>query len=365
MVMGNRPEVRTAPAPIALVDVVGLAQQSINALARVPFRRPWQGVGTLMGNLGASVTREVVRTFMGYSSSLPIDEFRSIELLLDSLCGLVMPPVVSALDVDTEEASVGGVPGIWYRPRAGRPPATILYLHGGGYIGTSPRMYAAFTATLARETGCEVFVADYRLAPEFPFPADVEDALRVLEALVADGIEPDRIFLAGDSGGGGVASTAMLTLVRSATGQVPGGMILFSPEVDLKLDEPSVTENAPFDVLPWNIPTSAYLHGFDASSEFVSPVNANLRGYPPTFVAWGDEEMFRDPIRRFVERLAEAGVDHVAMEERGMFHVFPILMPWADQSRRVYRAVRDFVHQRLPGVVSTTPPVGPLRSPAR
>jgi len=116
-----------------------------------------------------AVTRETIRSFMGYCSSLPIDEFRSIEVVLDDLCAVVMPPLAKSLGVDTEKSSVGGVPGVWYRPSKGKPRGTVLYLHGGGYIGTSPRMYAFFVATLARRIDCEIFVSDYRLAPEFPF----------------------------------------------------------------------------------------------------------------------------------------------------------------------------------------------------
>jgi epsilon-lactone hydrolase len=346
VVMASRPEVRTASVPIAAVDLFGLAQQSVNALVRVPFRKPWQGPGTTIGNLGATVTREVVRTFMGYSSSLPIDEFRSIELVLDELCRVVMPPVVGALDVESEHEVIAGVPGIWYRPKGKPIVATMLYLHGGGYIGTSPNMYAFFTAALAREAACEVFVADYRLAPEFPFPAGLDDALAVATALLDSVTSPERFFVGGDSGGGGLANSLMFSAHHHHLPK-PAGLVLFSPEVDLRLDEPSVTENADLDILPWNIPTASYLHGFDASSEYVSAVNGDLHNYPPTFVAWGDEEMFRDPIRRFVERLESGHVEHVAMEEPGMYHVFPILMPWADASRRVYRAVADFVADQV------------------
>ena len=113
----------------------------------------------------------------------------------------------------------------------------------------------------------------------------------------------------------------------------PAGVILFSPEVDLRLDEPSVTDNAESDILPWNIPTASYLHGFDASSGYVSAVDADLDGFPPAAVSWGGDEMFRDPIRRFVERLEKAGVPTHAHEVPGMFHVFQILMPWAEPSQ--------------------------------
>src|SRR5271166_324879 len=148
MVMGRRPGVARSSWPITATDLMGLAGQLAAAMARVPFRRPWSGDGDLAHNLAVAVTREALRSFMGYSSSLPIDEWRSIELVLDDLCGVVLPPLVYSLDVVEQADTVAGVPGIWYRPKHGEVRGTMLYLHGGGYIGTSPRMYAMFTAWL-------------------------------------------------------------------------------------------------------------------------------------------------------------------------------------------------------------------------
>jgi epsilon-lactone hydrolase len=355
MVMGRRPGVARSSWPITVTDMMALGSQFAAAMTRVPFRRPWSGEGSLPHNLAVSVTREALRTFMGYSSSLPIDEWRSIELVLDDLCGVVLPPFVRSVDVIEQPASVAGVPGIWYRPKNGAVQGTVLYLHGGGYIGTSPRMYALFTAWLSRRTGCEIFVADLRLAPEFPFPADLEDAVLVLEALLADGVDASRLFVAGDSSGGGLVSSLVYSMQRTHHRPI-AGVILFSPELDLLLDEPSITANAAKDILPWNIPTSAYLHGRSAREGSVSAVDQDVSGWPPTFVSFGGDEMFRDPIRLFVDHLEKAGVDTFAIEEPGMFHVFPILMPWAEGSRRAYRAVGEFVNARLPGA-------GPGRSP--
>jgi len=345
--MGRRPDVETAPLPITALAIAGLGEQLLTSLLSVPFRRPWDGGQRLADNIGTSVTRQVMRAFMGYSAALPTPEFRSLEMSIDDLCALIMPPVSRALGVDMTGGDVAGVPGVWYRPRGTEPKGVILYLHGGGYIGTSPRMYGAFNAYLARETGCAVFTADYRLAPEFPFPAGLLDVVEVLEALLDDGVTPERLLVAGDSGGGGLA-TSLLLDARAHHLPRPAGLVLFSPEVDLTLDEPSVTANAPTDILPWNIPTTPYLHGVDPHDRFVSPVHADLRGYPPTFVSFGDEEMFRDPIRRFVARLVAAGVDTTVVEEPAMFHVYPFLMPWAEASRRTYRAVGEFVARVLP-----------------
>lgn len=345
MVMGTRPEVKTAAAPVMALDVVLGIEQMATALARVPFRRPFAGPSSPLSNLGMSVTREVIRAFMGYASALRIPEFRSLELFLDDICKVVMPPFVHSLDVEFHQTELGGVPGILYRNRQQPPLGVVLYLHGGGYIGTSPTMYAFFTARVCKETQCAVFVADYRLAPEFPYPAGVQDASAVFSALVELGIPSERILLAGDSGGGGLANTVLLDRGNVAPLMEPGGLLLFSPEVDLRLDEPSVTENAEHDILPWNIPTSAYLHGADATSQSVSPLTADLSGFPPSCVSWGGDEMFRDPIRRYVRRLRAAGVPTDAHEYNGMFHVFPILMPWLEDSHDVYRNLRAFVRK--------------------
>src|SRR5262249_40008375 len=182
-----------------------------------------------------------------YSMSLPVDEFRGIERVLDRICGVVLPPRATLEHVHLSGATVGGVPGIWFRPRDARPRLRMLYLHGGGYIGTSPRMYTLFAAHLARATRCDVFVADYRLAPAFPYPAGLDDALAVLAAIHAD--EPDATMLiAGDSGGGGLAASVLYECGQRGLPD-PAGALLFSPEISLSLDLPSVTENAPYDVL--------------------------------------------------------------------------------------------------------------------
>ena len=353
--MADRPEVATASAPVTAVTLVGLAENLVNGLARVPFRRPWEGPSGLVQNVGESITREVIRSFMGYSTGLPIDEFRSMERALDSLCRMILPPFVDARDgVRVEEGDVGGVPGIWVRSRTGDVAGTILYLHGGGYIGTSPMMYAAFAGALVKGTGCEVFMADYRLAPEFPYPAGPHDAADVYDGLLQSGVDPEHLVVAGDSGGGGLANSLMGELFERCLAQ-PGGLVLFSPEVNLDMDRPSITNNAHKDILPWNIPVTAYLHGVQPSDGHVSAVYADPAWFPPTFVASGGDEMFRDGIRDFVTLLRDAGIETEATEEPGMFHVFPIVMPWSGAAKRVFASVDVFVQRHCkPSEVPTS-----------
>ena len=310
MVMGRRPEVPTAPAPIAAMTVVGFVEQLTTALATVPLRQPWAGSRPVLDNIGMTVTRSIMRSFMGYATSLPTPEFRSLEMVLDDVCRFVMPPFVR-----------------------------------GGYIGPSPAMYSAFAAWLAREACAEIVIADSRLAPEFPFPAGLLDAIAVYEALLEE-VDASRLLVAGDSGGGGLATSLMLD-ARAGHLPTPAGLLLFSPEVDLQLDAPSVTEFAADDILPWNIPVGSYLHGAALSDARLDVADADLAGFPPTLVVYGGREMFRDPIRSFVGHLERDGVDTTAVEGRDLFHVYPILMPWLDASRRAYRAAAEFIDEHV------------------
>jgi monoterpene epsilon-lactone hydrolase len=357
MVMSDRPEVRTASLPIALVDVAGLASSFIGAIGRLPFRDPWRGPNRQPRNLAVSATREFVRSLLGYASSLPIDEFRALERILDGIAGQVLPPFVALQGITSQSAIVGGVPGVWFYPRPAevdsshdveRPgwSGTIIYLHGGGYIGTSPRMYALFMAHLARVTDCAIFVADYRLAPEFPFPAAVDDIISVTSRLLQDGLAPERLIIAGDSGGGGLVGTVLQRIGESNMCR-PGAVLLFSPEVSLTLSEDSVTDNAPLDVLPWNIPVNSYLHGIDPDDARVDVLLEDLEGWPPTFLVYGADEMFRDAIRKLATKLHATGNRHLTIEVEGMFHVFPFLLPWARESRDVYHRAGEFVKSVL------------------
>ncbi|WP_207837280.1 alpha/beta hydrolase [Williamsia soli] len=361
MVMADRPEVQTASAPVTALTVFGLAESMLNGLARVPFRRPWQGPAGLLDNVGQSVTRQTIRSFMGYSMGLPIEEFRSMERILDDVCRVVMPPFIGLTDdVEITDDTIGGVEGIWCRAKASSDAhvedcddkqtigATILYLHGGGYIGTSPIMYSAFAAKLVKITGYEVFIADYRMAPEFPFPAGVHDAADVYRGLLDRDVDADHLVVAGDSGGGGLA-TSLIKYLHDHDLPKPAAVALFSPEVDLDFNHPSITLNAQSDILPWSLPAAPYLAGVQPNDERVSAVHsmADPEWFPPTFVCWGADEMFRDGIREFAENLGKAGVPVHAMEEAGMFHVFPILMPWAESSKRVFRELHDLAGRHV------------------
>ncbi|GAA4743461.1 alpha/beta hydrolase [Gordonia alkaliphila] len=391
MVMADREGVKTASKPIAALTVIGMADTMLNGLARVPFQKPLSGPGGVLDNIGQAVTRQTIRSFLGYSVSLPIEEFRSMEKILDNICKTILPPIVGAAGgVEIEAGVVGGQEGFWCREKPAvaahdDPPKahdkTILYLHGGGYFGTTPSMYTAFAAALVRLSGCQIFIPDYRMSPEFPFPAALHDAADAYRGLLEMGIGADDIIVAGDSGGGGL-STSLIVYLQEQGLQKPAGLALFSPEVDLDLNQESVMENSQSDVLPWNIPVTAYLRGIQPNDGRVSVVYTQPKPewFPPTFVAWGDKEMFRDGIREFCDKLRDGGVRLRAMEQPGMFHVFPILMPWAEASKDVFRAIAELAEsegvthhyantpdglQDFNGPTDSTPPaVAPVASVA-
>lgn len=359
--MADRDDVTTASTPNTALAMVGLGATMLTGLARVPFSSPFKGPGGVLDNIGQSVTRQSVRSFMGYSMGLPIEEFRSMEKILDNICKAVLPPVIGVMDqVEIVEDTIGGVRGIWCRAKESTDSyvdgkrakqsidGTVLYLHGGGYIGTSPMMYAAFAAALVRISRCEIFIADYRMAPEFPFPAGVYDAADVYRGLLDRGVDPEHLLVGGDSGGGGLA-TSLIAYLREVDLPKPAALALFSPEIDLNMGHASVVDNAAHDILPWSIPVAPYLRGIQPNDDRVSAVFGQLDPdwFPPTFVCWGELEMFRDGIRSFAQNVSDAGVPVTAMEEPGMFHVFPILMPWAESSKRVLGKLRELAGRHV------------------
>lgn len=343
MVMADRPEVRTASAAGTARALGSLAGRLGLTVGTLPLRRPWRGPQSVLTNVAQESTREILHTFLGAALHLPTPELRSVEKLLDDLCRIVLPPF--ARQVHVEDGTVRDVPGLWVRPHD-RPRGTILYLHGGGYLATTPSMYTIVTAELVARTGCEIFVADYRLAPEFPFPAGLLDAVQVFEGLLERGVDSRRLLVAGDSGGGGLASS-LFEDARATHLPEPAGAILLSPEVDLAMASGSLVTNAPHDVLPADIPVRPYLGDDDPHDPRVSVVYADLHRFPPTFVAYGSDEMFRDQIEHLIARLRDDGVEVTDLCAPYVFHVYEILMPWAVVSQATFDAIGTFVDRAL------------------
>jgi len=211
-----------------------------------------------------------------------------------------------------ETGAAGGVTGEWMRaPRsaaaaAADSPGAILYLHGGGYCVGSPSTHRALASRLAWATGLSVFAAGYRLAPEHPFPCALDDAVAACRALMQGG----PLVIAGDSAGGGLALAAALYLRQHQMGSA-AALVLFSPWVDLTLS--AITDAAAKKEVmlstAWLSDCARhYLAGASASAPLASPVFADLRGLPPTFIQAGADELLCSDAVRLADALVAAGV---------------------------------------------------------
>ena len=229
--------------------------------------------------------------------------------------------------VERETTTVGGVRSVWFVPNAAAAAGvlgdvTVLYLHGGAYIFGSTKSHAELIARLALAAPARVLAPEYRLAPEHPFPAAIEDALSVYRALVASNIDPKRLVVAGDSAGGGL-TMALLQKLRAAGDPLPAGAVLICPWVDLTAKGGSLTENAPFDWSNEEVGQrwiEAYLNGHDRRDPLVSPVFADLSGLPPLLIQIGGAELLHDQAATLAARAKAAGVDVRLVVEPDMVH---------------------------------------------
>jgi acetyl esterase/lipase len=206
-------------------------------------------------------------------------------------------------------ARLGGAPGEWVEgPNPGE--VALLYLHGGGYFACSAELYRPITVAFAQEN-FRVYAPDYRLAPENPFPAAVDDATAVYHALLDSGQPASRIVVAGDSAGGGLTLSLLLTLRDSRT-PLPAAAVLFSPWTDLAVTGESVRTNAQSCAM-FNGPDVApsarwYLGDSDPKNPLASPLYADLSGLPPLLIHVGADEILRDDSTRLAEKARAAGV---------------------------------------------------------
>ncbi|HKN75872.1 MAG TPA: alpha/beta hydrolase [Candidatus Acidoferrum sp.] len=212
-------------------------------------------------------------------------------------------------DVRISPAQVGGVPGEWVEG-TGSAKAVLLYLHGGGYFGCSAQSHRPITAAWAHQ-GFRVLAPNYRLAPENRFPAAVDDAVAAYRGLLAEGYSPMQIVVSGDSAGGGLALSLILTL-RDEGNPLPAGAALFSPWTDLAATGESIRINADrcamFHGPDIGLSARYYLGEMDPRNPIASPLYADFTGLPPLLIHVGADEVLRDDSTRLAEKARAAGV---------------------------------------------------------
>ena len=295
----------------------------------------------------AGVIRGLMRATLGSSLRVgrPIEQRRRRETQLTRL--LRTPP-----GVELRSTVCGGIPVESVTVRGAAPAGrAILYLHGGGYCQGSPATHRIITGHLALRSAARVAAADYRLAPEHPYPAAVEDAVAAYCGLLAEGFAPGATVIAGDSAGGGLAVAAALRLRRDGLPR-PAGLVLFSPWVDLGLG--ALGPPPPGELMvtrPWLEECARfYLAGHPATDPLASPIGADLQGLPPTLIQVGTDELLLTDSRRLHAALTAAGVEGTLQEFAHRWHVFQLNAGLLADANRALAAAGAFVRAHA-GVV--------------
>lgn len=248
--------------------------------------------------------------------------------------------------VKIRQAVLMGRPTEELLPRRLAGGTVILYLHGGAYLGGSPRTHRGMLARLARAAGCRVLALDYRLAPEHPYPAPLEDAVAAYRALLAKGTKPEQIVIAGDSAGGNLALVTAIAL-REAGLPLPAKLVLLSPWTDMTSSSGSYTSRVQreriLDVAAIQRAATTFADGRKLADPRLSPLFADLAGLPPMLIQVGDDEVLLEDSTRLADAAHAAGVSVTLQVWPGMWHVWQVLAGWMPEADRAVAGIAGFV----------------------
>ena len=251
--------------------------------------------------------------------------------------------------VEAAEVAPGGVPAIELRPPDAAGAPLLVYFHGGGYRLGSAVAWRAYGSQIAARGRLRVCLVDYRLAPEHPFPAALEDAVAAWRGLLDAGEEPSRMAVGGDSAGGGLAA-ALCPRLRDLDLPLPAGCVSLSPWTDLTLRAETYRSNAASDTVfsleRARAAAEAYLQGADATDPGASPLYADWKGLPPLLIQVGDVEVLLDDARGLAARARRDGVEVELSEYPGMPHVWQMACPAFPEAAHAVDAVGAFVRAR-------------------
>jgi monoterpene epsilon-lactone hydrolase len=275
--------------------------------------------------------REMIDTILR-QSAFPVDSSvdEQRELLRQAISAQPLPA-----DVNVTAAALGGVPTAEITVDGIEPRHVVLYFHGGVYVMSDAFLAAGLASQVARRTHAKVISVDYRLAPEHPYPAAVDDALAAYEALLENGIAPSDIIFAGESAGGGLV-VATLVNARDHGLPLPAAAFVMSPYVDLTLSGTSMETRREVDPLLsqelLQARVSDYTAGQDAALALISPVFADLSGLPPLIIQAGSHEVLLDDAVRLAGQAATADVEVTLEITPQVPHVFQAYSPMLDEA---------------------------------
>jgi acetyl esterase/lipase len=288
-----------------------------------------------------------VMTFMARFKLPDISEL-PIDLCRQGLAGMMsfsLPPAGCAI----EKINAGGTEALWVNAAQQNDKATILYLHGGAYSMGSAQTHLGITGMLSELCGLRVLSVDYRLAPEDPHPAAVQDAVRAYRWLLQQGVPAKSIVIGGDSAGGGLTFATLLELKEKGD-SLPAAACAISPWVDLAITGETIVTKADVDPMFTKsgmvYMAELYADKTDVRSPLISPLYADLSGLPPVLIHVGTSEMLLSDSRRMTEALKNAGVDCTLKEWEGLFHVFHSVV-YIPESRIANKEIAAFVKKHI------------------
>jgi monoterpene epsilon-lactone hydrolase len=266
-------------------------------------------------------------------------------------------------EVKNTAVDVNGVPGEWITPLLVTNGRVILYLHGGYYMVGSIQSHRNLAGNIANAAQARALIIDYRLAPEHPFPAALDDVLIAYLWLLAQGIRPDQIFLVGDSAGGGLVLAVLLAL-RERGKPLPAAAICLSPSTDLTGSGESWKFNAKKELVITRFIADQvapkYLGEIDTHDPLASPLFGNLHGLPPLLIQVGSDEVLLSDSTSFAERARTAGVDVTLEVWPGMPHVWQFTASFVPEARRAIVKIGEFIQglgHKHPGNSQNPPPL--------
>lgn len=251
--------------------------------------------------------------------------------------------------ITIKEQVIEGIKAEWLVPANAPTDKLILYVHGGGYVSGSCSDHRGFVAKFAANTGFTTLIYEYRLAPEHPFPAAIDDSVNVYEWLLSSGYLPQNIVLAGESAGGGLC-LALLLALKDRGIPLPSAAVAISPWTDLTCSGESYRTKNKVSVAPtdsWLVFSKHYSGKTAASHPLISPLFGDLKGLPPLLINSGvDDELFDDG-RSFYEKAKAAGVDAKFTAGVGQVHCYPLLAPFFPEATEAMNEIVAFVKEKL------------------
>lgn len=259
-------------------------------------------------------------------------------------------------DVTIKGQDIEGIKAEWLKTQGSDPEKLILYVHGGGYVSGSCNDHRGFVSKFAKATGVTTLIYEYRLAPENPFPAALEDSVKIYQVLLSSGYMPDNIMIVGESAGGGLC-LALLLALKDRNISLPVAAVAISPWTDLTCSSDSYcTKNkvSPAPLNSWTVFSKYYVGDEDPTNPFISPLFGNLKGLPPLLINSGvSDELYEDG-EKFAMKAKDAGVEVKFTPGPNMIHCYPLLAPMFREATEAMNEIVAFVRKHLNLIDLTT-----------